>query len=127
VLQEAFRLDPAFFEVNNNLGAVYARQENYGASVDHYQRALAREPRNITVKLNLARALTSANDIIRAQSVYREILSAAPANWDALFELGKIHVSLGETAQAKQAFEDIIRRNPNYQARAEVERFLSGL
>jgi len=36
-------------------------------------------------------------------------------------------VSLGDTSQAKQTFEDLIRRNPNYPGRPEAERFLAGL
>jgi tetratricopeptide (TPR) repeat protein len=126
-LLEAYRVDPASFEVNNNLGAVYAREENWPSSVDHYGKALAAEPNNGTVRLNLARALAGAGSLEQARDTYRETLRISATNWDALFELGKTYVSLGDSDQAKRTFEDLLKRNPNYSGKGEAEKILAGL
>jgi tetratricopeptide (TPR) repeat protein len=126
-LNEAYRLEPANFEVNNNMGAVYAKLENWVSSVDHYERALAAEANHPTVHLNLARAYAGAGDLARAQSAYQAVLRLAPENWDALFELGKTCVSLGRPDEAKKYLRDLLKRNTAYAGRADAERILAGL
>jgi len=95
--------------------------------VDHYRRALAVDQKNETVILNLARALVGGGDLPQARDVYRDLVRAAPQNWDAIFELGKTHASLGENREAKQVLEDLVKRNPNYSGRKEAERILAGI
>jgi cytochrome c-type biogenesis protein CcmH/NrfG len=109
------------------MGAVYARQENWSSSVEHYEKALAVDPRNPTVRLNLARARVGAGDLARARDAYQELLRVEPENWDALFELGKTCTSLGDSASAKRFLEDLLKRNPSYPGRAEAEKIVEGL
>ncbi|MCL2478998.1 MAG: tetratricopeptide repeat protein, partial [Treponema sp.] len=82
---------------------------------------------NLTVRLNLARALVGAGSFTEAADAYRQLISLAPSNWDAVFELGKTYVSLGDSAQAKRTLQDLLNRNPSYSGRAEAEKILSGL
>jgi tetratricopeptide (TPR) repeat protein len=126
-LLEGYRIDPRSFEVNNNLGAAYAREENWSASVEHYEKALAVDSRNATVRLNFARALAGAGSLPQARDAYREVIKVDPANWDAVFELGKTYVSLGDPASAKSTLQDLVTRNPAYPARGEAEKILAGL
>jgi tetratricopeptide (TPR) repeat protein len=126
-LSEAFRIEPANFEVNNNLGAVYAKMENWQSSVEHYERALAAQSNHPTVHLNLARAYTSAGDLAKAQNSYQAVLRLTPENWDAIFELGKIYVSLGMPDEAKRQLTDLLFRNTAFHAKADAERILAGL
>jgi tetratricopeptide (TPR) repeat protein len=95
--------------------------------VEHYEKALAVDPRNPTVRLNLARACVGAGDLVRARDAYRELLRVEPGNWDALFELGKTYASLGDSDSAKRSLEDLLKRNPAWPGRAEAERILAGL
>jgi tetratricopeptide (TPR) repeat protein len=126
-LNDAFAVEPANFEVNNNLGAVYAKMENWTSSVEHYEQALAKEPNHPTVHLNLARAYTGAGNLSKAQNSYQAVLRLAPENWDALFELGKICVSLGQSNEAKKYLQDLLSRNAAYTGKADAERILAGL
>ena len=79
------------------------------------------------MRLSLARAQVGAKNLSAARDVYKEVLGIAPRNWDALFELGKTYASLGDTINAKQRLEELIRQNPSYAERAEAERILTGL
>jgi tetratricopeptide (TPR) repeat protein len=126
-LSEAYRAEPANFEVNNNMGAAYARQENWTASVEHYEKALAADFHNPTVHLNLARAYVGAGDLAKAKNGYQEVLRLSPDNWEALLELGKTCIGLGDSDMAKKYLQDLLKRNPSYSGRAEAERMLAGL
>ncbi|GHV81262.1 hypothetical protein AGMMS49944_30530 [Spirochaetia bacterium] len=127
LLTAAYNQQPGSFEVNNNLGAAYARLEQWGRSVEHYGKALQSEPDNPTVRMNLARALVGSGDLAKARDAYLECLKLDAANWDARLELGKTYVSLGERDSAKRSLEELVSRNPNYTGKAEAERILSGL
>nr|AGS53905.1 TPR domain protein [uncultured bacterium contig00078] len=126
-LNEAYASEPANFEVNNNLGAVYAKQENWSYSIVHYERALNSRPNDPTVRFNLARAYAGAGDLDKAQGAYQALLRLAPDNWDAMLELGKTCVMLGQNNEAKRYLQDLINRNPNYSNKAEAESILRSL
>ncbi|MDR1410597.1 MAG: tetratricopeptide repeat protein [Spirochaetaceae bacterium] len=127
LLLEAYRAEPSSFEVNNNLGAAYQKLEDWGRSVDHYEKAITAEPNNATTRLNLARAHIGAANFNKARDQYRETLRLNPDNADAQFELGKAYVSLGDAVSAKQQLEVLLRTSPNYPGKAEAERILGGL
>jgi Flp pilus assembly protein TadD len=79
------------------------------------------------VHLNLARAYTSAGDLAKAQNSYQAVLRLTPENWDAIFELGKIYVSLGMPDEARRQLTDLLFRNTAFHAKADAERILAGL
>ena len=124
---EAFRIEPANFEVNNNLGAVFAKMENWGFSVEHYERAIRVENNHPTVHLNLARAYSGAGDLARARNSYLNVLRLVPDNWDAMFELAKTYIGLELPGDAGEYLSELVRRNPAFHGRAEAERLLAGL
>ena len=63
----------------------------------------------------------------KARDAYVEILKLAPATWDAMFELGKVYVSLGDAASAKKTLTDLLAKKPDFRSRAEAETILAGL
>jgi tetratricopeptide (TPR) repeat protein len=72
-------------------------------------------------------AYTSTGALAKAQNSYQAALRLDPDNWDAIFEMGKTCISLGMKEDARKYLEDILKRNPNYRNKSEVERLLSGL
>jgi tetratricopeptide (TPR) repeat protein len=126
-LMEAYRAEPASFEVNNNLGNVYARMENWAQAIEYYEGALAQQPGNTTARMNLARAYVGSQDLGRAKTAYQEVLRLAPNNFDALFELGKTCAGMGDTEAARHYLVSLLERSPSYSGKAEAERILSSL
>jgi tetratricopeptide (TPR) repeat protein len=126
-LMEAYRAEPNSFEVNNNLGNVHARMENWDAAVERYKAALSRQSANVTVRMNLARAYVKSGNLPLAKEAYLEVLKLAPANYDALFELGKACASMGDATAAKQYLASLLEKSPSYSGRAEVEKLLTEL
>jgi tetratricopeptide (TPR) repeat protein len=96
-------------------------------SVFHYEEALKLSPRDLTIRLNLARAYVQAGSLQKARDSYLELLKLDPVAWEAMFELGKTYVSLGDSANAKKIFSDLIAKKPDFGSRAEVDRILAGL
>jgi FimV-like protein len=95
--------------------------------MEHYEKAQAAQPDNLTVRLNLARALVGAGDLLRAKDAYQKLLGLCADNWDARLELGKTFVSLGDSDSARRSLLELLKRNPGYEGKAEAERILAGL
>ncbi|MDR2471786.1 MAG: tetratricopeptide repeat protein [Treponema sp.] len=126
-LMEAWRVEPASFEVNNNLGNVYARLESWDEAVRRYEAALAAQPGNVTSRMNLARAHVGARNLTRARDVYLEVTRLAPNNDDALFELGKTCAGMGDADSARRYLAALLEKNPGHSGKAEAEKILASL
>ena len=68
-----------------------------------------------------------SGDLQKARDAYIELLKLSPSDWDAMFALGKIHLSIGDNAAAKKTFLDLLAKKPDFKSRAEVESILGGL
>ncbi|MDR1388399.1 MAG: tetratricopeptide repeat protein [Treponema sp.] len=126
-LLEAVRAEPNSFEVNNNLGNVYARMDDWPQAIQYYEAALRVQGGNVTVRMNLARAYAGAQNMDRARDSYLEVVRLSPNNYDALFELGKTCVSMGDRESAKKYLASLLEKSPSYSGRAEAEKILNGL
>ncbi|HPG87081.1 MAG TPA: tetratricopeptide repeat protein, partial [Spirochaetales bacterium] len=84
-------------------------------------------PRDATIRLNLARAYVQSGALPKARDAYIELLKLAPATWEAMYELGKAYLSLGDQASAKKTLSELLAKKPDFRARVEVETILSGL
>ena len=47
--------------------------------------------------------------------------------WDSYYELGKVYISMGNKAEAKSVFEQLLKQKPNYRAAAEIRKLLGSL
>jgi tetratricopeptide (TPR) repeat protein len=95
--------------------------------VEHYEKALAADAGNGTVRLNLARAYVGAGNLTRARDAYGELLRIDPKNWDALFEIGQTCAGLEDAMAAKEYLGKLLKENPGYAGKAEAARILAGL
>ena len=127
LLLDARQWEPSSFEVNNNLGDVYTKMEEWNSSIEYLEIAMSLDSSDLTVRTNLANAFVQSGKLSQAVDAYREVIRLSPTNWDAMFQLGKTYVSLGDSAQARRTLQDLIARNPSYSSRAEVERILAEL
>ncbi len=126
-LLEAYAIDSSAFEVNNNLGAAYALEKNWIKSVEHYEKALSRQPNNTTVMLNLAPAYAGAGNLDAVRDTYLNLIKLEPNNWDAVFELGKVYATLNDSVNAGKYLSDLLKQNPGYAKKTEAEIILGAL
>ena len=92
----------------------------------YYEKALSIQPRDGTVRLNLARAYVQAEKTPEAVAAYVELIKIDGKAWDAWYELGRLQTSIDPVA-AKKTLSDLLSKNPDYPGKAEVKKILSGL
>ncbi len=127
VLEEAYKINPKSLEANNNLGNAYGKKNIFDKSVFHYETALALSPRDLTLRINLARAYIQSDNKEKARDSYIEAIKLDGNAWDALYDLGKLYVSMSDSVNAKKIFSDLLARKPDYKNRSEIENILAGL
>ncbi|MDR1893084.1 MAG: tetratricopeptide repeat protein [Spirochaetales bacterium] len=120
-LLTAYRIDPNSVEVNTNLGNTYFHSRIYDRAITHYEQALSRNPNDALMRYHLALACIEAGQDAKAQGLLTELIALAPDYWDAYYRLGNLLYKGGETQQASDIFRNLLNRNPNYPARAEIE------
>jgi tetratricopeptide (TPR) repeat protein len=76
--------------VHNNLGILLARQHEYDAAIDSFQRALARDPGSEQAHYNIARAYEEKGERGEAALHYREAVALKPDFTEALRALERL-------------------------------------
>lgn len=127
VLEEAYRLEPKSASVNNNLANAYLSKSLFDKAVFHYENALELAPRDPVIRLNLARAYVQAGSFPKARDSYLEIIKLDGKAWDAMFELGKVYLSMSDNEAARKILTELLAKKPDYKSRAEVETILARL
>ena len=104
-LQEAYRLIPNSFAVNNNLGAVSAMKKNYQKAADYFRRCI-----DLT-------APDAANAAAGDLSAGRSVSGAANTpDQTARFNLARLYILSGETEKAIPVYEELARLYPDNNA-----------
>ena len=64
---------------------------------------------------------------VSAQETFLELIKIAPTYWDAYYQLSLILIAQGDKENARIFLETLLKKNPSYEKRAEVESKLSQL
>ena len=97
---------PDFALAHNDLGVLYYRQGDMARSLRSLKRAVSLEPRNATLRRNLADVyLADAEQIENALEMYISILNDHPEDIDALMVAGDISAALGKTDSARTFYD----------------------
>lgn len=81
---------------------------------DFYQKVLANDAGNLSVKTKLAMTYMSSSAPMQGISLLREVLAEDPKNEEALFNLGMLSLQSGQDAKAVDRLEELIAVNPNH-------------
>lgn len=108
----------------NNLGNVYRDLKNNDKAVEAYKKSIELNSKSINTYVNLANVqlyvLDKADDAI---ATYKSGLKALPNNEQLELLLGLAYEHSGDTAKAKQTYQNILSRNgENVAAKANLER-----
>lgn len=126
-LNAAYNIEKDNFEVNNNLGKAYGLKGLFDKAVDHYAKAVSKNPKDATVRANLASAYISAGLTEKARDTYIDLLKIDGQRWDAYYELGKLYISLGDKAAAKSVLSDLLKKKPDYPQAGDIQSLLDTL
>ena len=122
--EEAIKLNDKDATAQNNLGNVYRDLEMADRAIAAYRRAVELNPKAINPYVNLANIqLYTQNDADAAIETYRSALKALPGNNQVELLLGIAFEQKKDTSSARQAYENILRRDSdNAAAKAGLER-----
>ena len=77
-----------------------------------YQRALARDPRFVEARYNLAQALDAGGRADAAAGELVRVLEADPQHPDAVFNLAQLRMKSGAMGEAKTLYERYLALDP---------------
>ena len=122
---DAYKVEKSF-ELENNLGSAYLAKKDYQNAITHFQNALKKNPKDQTVRFNLAKCYGEAGEFDNAKTCYLDILNSDSKNYDSYIELAKVFVALKDTASAESYLKILQQKNPTYK-KAEVDALLAAI
>jgi cytochrome c-type biogenesis protein CcmH/NrfG len=110
------------------IGNVYRSAHQFKDAVEYYGKSLQMNPKNVTIRTEMASCLYYTGDVERALSQLQESLKDDPSDADALFNLGVIKWDAKKDGPgAISAWRELLKSNPKLDARkkAEVEKLIA--
>ncbi len=90
-------------------------------AIDHYAAALAIDPANASVRVQLGHGLKELGRLEEAEATYRQAAADRPDDADISVQLGHVLKLQGRPDQATEAYAEALRKNPSFeQARVEL-------
>lgn len=116
-------MSPKSFEVYNELGNVYYREDNLQEALKNYQEALKIRPKYPEVIHNIGLVYTKAGQMENAKSLFARSLQLNPMMYESYYRLGQIAAYEGNHDLAAKYFAECLRINPNFEkAKYELSR-----
>jgi len=122
-LEKLLQANPDYGVAHNDLGFLYYEKGEKKKALDHYERAVELDPKNMTSLKNLAGFYyVELKDADRAVSFYNKILSVDPRDLETLLILGNIHTSQRKLEFALAYYRKAVEIDPdNAQASMMIE------
>ncbi len=119
-LEALARATPADGSVFARLAGMYLGARDYPAAVQWYQKALERDPDNVTLLNEAGYTNAYARDLdgaVKHLSRYRDL---RPLEANPLDSLGDVHFYLGQFSRAEKFYLDAYARDPSFLMRTEL-------
>ncbi len=112
-------------EVLTEIARSYYAAQQFSQATSYYERAVALRPSaKLFTSLGNAYFYSEAPD--KALSAFQRALSLEPGSADALFNIGVIKwQSQGDPQGAVEAWQQLLKANPNHPRRAQVEEMIA--
>ena len=109
--RELLAINPDHAFANYILGSVQLSNEHYSSAEDYLERSLQSNPNSIFTMNDLACAKLELNKLEEAESLARRALAADNTQAPVLDTLGCVLLAKGDTASAREAFEEALRHD----------------
>ncbi len=125
-LLEALNKDPNDYDSLVKLGNVYYDAKQFPNAIAYYERALAIHPENPDVRTDMATAYWYSGNADKAIEAMQVSLKYRPGHPQTLFNLGWVKwQGKGDPKGAVEAWETLLKANPNYPQKAQVEQYIA--
>jgi tetratricopeptide (TPR) repeat protein len=104
---------------------LYYDGRQYPEAIKYYQLAVKRQPKNADLLTDLGTSLWYTGDADGAIAEFQKALTYEPNHPGTLFNLGVVRwQGKLDPKGAVEAWEELLRRNPNYPQRQEVQEYI---
>ena len=125
-LQEAIKKDPKDLNSIVSLANVYYDAQQYPQAIQYYKRALEIEPNSADVITDLGTAYWYTGDADKAIAHFEKSLKLRPNHAGTLFNMGLVQwQGKKDPGAAVTAWEQLLKTNPDYPERQQIEDFIS--
>ena len=111
-LNERIESDPTDFHAFLELGSMYSMIGRYEEASEYYESYIELQPDDGRVRSALAEMYTNSGKFEKAISHLEEASRIDPDDEFALFNLGVIFASMGDTLSARDAWQKLVDKNP---------------
>jgi len=125
-LLEALKKNPNDFDSIVQLGNLYYDSKQYPQAIEYYERALKIQPNNADVITDTGTAYWYTGDADKAIAEFKKSLTIRPGHPGTLFNLGIVSwQGKMDPGAAVQAWEQLLKTNPDYPQKEQVEDFIA--
>ena len=111
ILDKRLSHSPRNPAILNSVGVIYAEQGRFEEAIPLFRKCMKFEPKNVSHKVNLAKALRESEEIDEALAVAKHAVTSSPGTAEAQNELGLVYQVLGEMDLAGKHFLKAISLN----------------
>ncbi len=133
---KAIELDPKAPELYINLADIYYKNKDFGNGIELLLQGEYEIPDNMVIRHFLARFYMEDSRLDLAIDELEKVLEVQPENYDAYYDLGKVHFELGNYAPAIENFENVLEYKEDnqwiyfylaqaYEANDEIDKAIS--
>jgi tetratricopeptide (TPR) repeat protein len=128
LLEQTIRNDPENADHRTQLGNLHYDMGQYQKAIEAYEESLRLKPRNPSVETDMATCYHYLGQHDRALAIINRVLDTDPGFPQALFNKGVIlQAGKKDVPGAIAAWEALLKREPNFPQKAELERRISEL
>jgi cytochrome c-type biogenesis protein CcmH/NrfG len=125
-LLAAVQANPSDFDSIVKLANLYYDTKQYPQAIDYYNRALKIQPNNADVTTDLGTAYWYTGDADKAIAQFKKSLQIRPGHAGTLFNMGLVEwQGKANPAGAVTAWEELLKKNPDYPQKQQVENYIA--
>jgi cytochrome c-type biogenesis protein CcmH/NrfG len=127
-LRALLMANPKNLDALVQLGNLYFDQGQHLQAVEWYGKALDIDPRNPNVRTDRGTSYWNLNRPDEAIAEYNQSLQVDPGHQQTLYNLGLVYLQgKNNVAEARKAWQELLKINPNYPNHADIERQLASM
>jgi tetratricopeptide (TPR) repeat protein len=104
--------DPRNPKLLGALGDAYYSLRHFPEAISAYEKMLALNPNNNSIKINLANSYLSNGNEVKSRELFLEVLNNDPKNSQALAGIGRLEALLGHFNDAEQLYKHSLNIYP---------------
>jgi len=125
-LLDSLKSNPNDFGTIQKVANMYYDGRQYTDAINYYRQAVKLQPKNPDIITDLGTAIWYTGDADQAIANFNQALKISPGHAGTLFNLGVVRwQGKHDPKGAVQAWEELLKANPNYPQRQQLEDFIA--